>query len=119
MSQFQYRNKNQNFISNFVFQFIKKTKWHFGYTDQGAPDNIPEIASKGALQDLYKDAPKGTPEVALKGALHVAVELQLFMLSSMHKSVQNDSIQCEIESALFVALEGASKISFQGELKTT
>ena len=33
VSKFQYRNKNQNFISNFVFQFIKKTKWHFGYTD--------------------------------------------------------------------------------------
>ena len=33
MSQSQYRNKNQDFISNFVFQFIKKTKWHFGYTD--------------------------------------------------------------------------------------
>ena len=33
VSKFQYRNKNQNFISNFVFQFTKKTKWHFGYTD--------------------------------------------------------------------------------------
>ena len=33
MSQPQYRNKNQNFISNFVFQFIEKTKWHFRYTD--------------------------------------------------------------------------------------
>ena len=26
MFQFQYRNKNQNFISNFVFQFIKKKR---------------------------------------------------------------------------------------------
>ena len=33
MSQLQYRNENQNFISNFVFQFIKKAKWHFSYTD--------------------------------------------------------------------------------------
>ena len=33
MSQLQYRNENQNFVSNFVFQFIKKMKWHFGYTD--------------------------------------------------------------------------------------
>ena len=33
MSQLQYRNENQNFISNFVFQFIKKTKWHFRYRD--------------------------------------------------------------------------------------
>ena len=29
MSQFQYRNKNQNFISNFVFQFIKKNDMAF------------------------------------------------------------------------------------------
>ena len=29
MSQLQYRNGSQNFISNFVFQFIKKMKWHF------------------------------------------------------------------------------------------
>ena len=33
MSQFQYRNENQNSISNFVFQFVRKMKWHFGYTD--------------------------------------------------------------------------------------
>ena len=33
MSQLQYRNENQNYLSNFIFQFIKKTKWHFGYTD--------------------------------------------------------------------------------------
>ena len=32
MSQLQHRNENQNFISNFVLQFIKKTKWHFRYT---------------------------------------------------------------------------------------
>ena len=33
MSQLQIRNKNQNFISNLVFQFIKKMKWHFRFTD--------------------------------------------------------------------------------------
>ena len=33
MSQLQYRNENRNFISIFVFQFIKKTKGHFRYTD--------------------------------------------------------------------------------------
>ena len=33
MSQLLYREENQNFVSNFVFQFIKKTKWHFRYTD--------------------------------------------------------------------------------------
>ena len=25
--------KSKHKILNFVFQFIKKTKWHFGYTD--------------------------------------------------------------------------------------
>ena len=38
----------------------------------GAPDSTPEIAPKGALQDLYKDAQKGTSEVALIGAIQVA-----------------------------------------------
>ena len=33
LSQLHYRNENLNFISNFIFQFIKKTKWHVGYTD--------------------------------------------------------------------------------------
>ena len=36
------------------------------------------------------------PEAALKGALQVALELHLFMQLSMPKSVQNDSIECEI-----------------------
>ena len=31
--QLQYRNENQIFITNCVFQFIKKMKWHFRYTD--------------------------------------------------------------------------------------
>ena len=30
MSQLQYRNENQNFISNFVFQFIKKRNGTLG-----------------------------------------------------------------------------------------
>ena len=28
ISQLQYRNENQNIIPNFIFQFVKKTKWH-------------------------------------------------------------------------------------------
>ena len=39
MSQLQFRKENQNFISNFLFQFIKKMKWHFGYTDSRASSN--------------------------------------------------------------------------------
>ena len=54
------------------------------------------IAPKGALKDLYKDAEEGVPEAALKGTLQVALELHLFMQLSMPKSVQNDSIECEI-----------------------
>ena len=34
-------------------------------------------------------------------------------------SIQNDSIKGEIEEACYAALEGASKISFHGALKTT
>ena len=30
MPQLQYRNENQNFNSNFVFQYIKKAKWNLG-----------------------------------------------------------------------------------------
>ena len=33
MSQLKYWKETQNFISNFVFQFIKKMLWHFRYTD--------------------------------------------------------------------------------------
>ena len=36
LSQLQYRNENQNFISNFISQFIKKTNLYFGYTDLDA-----------------------------------------------------------------------------------
>ena len=30
----------QNYISNFIFQFIKKMKWHFGYTDSKTLENM-------------------------------------------------------------------------------
>ena len=32
--------KSKYRILNFVFQFIKKTKWHFGYTDSIQYNNI-------------------------------------------------------------------------------
>ena len=42
MSQLQYSNENENFISNFVFQFTKKMKWHFRYADSlQQPKNHP------------------------------------------------------------------------------
>ena len=31
------KSKSKYRILNFVFQFIKNTKWHFGYTDSCAP----------------------------------------------------------------------------------
>ena len=40
------------------------------------------------------------------------------MQLSMHKTVQYDSVKGEIEVAPYAALEGASKISFLGALKT-
>ena len=36
----------------------------------------------------------------------------------MHKSIPNDSIKGEIEDTCYATLEGASKISFYGALKT-
>ena len=88
---------------------------HWGALDgiiYGASDNTPEIVPKGALPDLCKDARKGAPEVALKAVLQATLEFHLFMYLSMHKCVQNDSIKYEIEGALYVTLEGTSKISF-------
>ena len=41
--QLQFRNENQNFISNFIFQFIKKTKWHLGYTDSCYTSSTREV----------------------------------------------------------------------------
>ena len=40
ISQLQYRSENQNFISNLVFQFIKKMKWHFRCTDSHLQFNM-------------------------------------------------------------------------------
>ena len=36
---------------------------------------------------IHKNAQEGAPDFALKGALLVALELHLFMQSSVHKSV--------------------------------
>ena len=41
LSELQYWNENQNYISNFIFQLMKKTKWHFGYTDLAHLTLIP------------------------------------------------------------------------------
>ena len=40
------------------------------------------------------------------------------MLLSVLKSVQNDSIKCEIKEAVYAATEGASNIPFEEALKT-
>ena len=56
-------------------------------------------------------------EVQIKGALQVAIELHLKMHIVVHllaqKSSQSNSIKGEHEEALYVALEGAPKISLQ------
>ena len=36
---------------------------------------------------IHKDTREGAPDIALKGTLLVAIELQLFMQLSMHKTV--------------------------------
>ena len=41
---------------------------------------------------VHKGAQEGVPDAALKVTPLVALELDLFMQLSMHKSVQNDSI---------------------------
>ena len=66
-------------------------------------------------------APDGSPEVTptieieIKGTVEVTTEMQLKMHMVMHllvqKSARNDSIKRELEEALYVALEGAPKIS--------
>ena len=45
LPKLEYRNENQNYISYFIFQFIKKMKWHFGYTD------FPPTFLDGTLRD--------------------------------------------------------------------
>ena len=65
------------------------------------------------LQDLYKDEKKRAPEIWIKGALQGALVLHLFMQLSIHKSVQNDSVEGEIEEVIYAALEGSSKISLR------
>ena len=49
LSQRQYRNENLNLISNFVFQSIKKTKWHFGDTDYPTSQRIKTAITWKAL----------------------------------------------------------------------
>ena len=71
-----------------------------------------ELHLKVHFKDLYKGTQKDEPEIALKGALQVTLELHLFRQFSVHKSVQYDSVEREIEVALYAKLEDASKISF-------
>ena len=48
--------KSKYRILNFVFQFLKKTKWHFGYTDSRSLKNIemfPEAAAHSLKSKRY------------------------------------------------------------------
>ena len=69
-----------------------------------------ELYLKVYFKIYVKMHKKVDPDNALKGALQVALKLHLFLLLSMYKSLTNDSIKGEIE--------GASKISFYGALRT-
>ena len=70
-------------------------------------------AVEGAPDGSSENTP--TFEVEIKGALEVTIELHLKMHKVVHllvqKSSQNNSIKGELEEALYVALEGAPKIS--------
>ena len=58
---------------------------------------------------------KPTFEVEIKGGLEITIELRLKIHMVVHllvqKSSQNNSIKGESEETLYVALEGAPKIS--------
>ena len=58
---------------------------------------------------------RGTTENKLKATFQVALKLHLLIHLSMHNSITNDSGKREVR---YAALEGASKISFYGALKT-
>ena len=62
---------------------------------------------------------KGAPAIALNLSLQVALDLHFFMQMSMHKRVQINSIKGKIDETYYDALEGASKFSYYGALKTT
>ena len=52
---------------------------------------------------------KGTPTFAVTIELHLKIQMVVSLL--VQKSSQNNSIKCILEEALYVALEGAPKIS--------
>ena len=70
-------------------------------------------AVEGAPDGSFENTP--TFEVEIKRALEVTIELHLKMDKVVHllvqKSSQNNSIKGELEETLYVALEGAPKIS--------
>ena len=53
MSQLQYSNENENFISNFVFQFTKKMKLHFRYTDSPQQPKTQPPKGKGKTYLIF------------------------------------------------------------------
>lgn len=82
----------------------------------GAPEGRCVCAPKSALQDLYKYVPEGSFKVGLKSALEVKVELHSNFHMLMHllaqKCAENKSMNGELETSLYVALEEAPKIFF-------
>ena len=78
-----------------------------------------EGAPKSVLWDLYKDVPEGSFEVHAR--LHFKIELpfKLHMMTHLlvYKSAKSNSVKGEFKCSIYVALEGAPKIFFQGALK--
>ena len=44
--------KSKYRILNFVFQFIKNTKWHFGYTDSGRSNKYKKYYLKASSKTI-------------------------------------------------------------------
>ena len=54
MSQLQHKNQNQNFISSFLFQLIKKPRWHFRFSNYVNIVNVL-VSNKSFSSYLYDD----------------------------------------------------------------
>ena len=89
-------------------------KWQRGCTWRFTWFKYEHVSAvESAPGGLSEDTP--TFEAEIKGELYVATEIYLKMHMVVHllaqKSSQNNSIKGEHEEALYVALEGAPKIS--------
>ena len=76
-------------------------------------DNALKYEHSSAVEGALDDSSEGTPtfEVSINGEVEITIELhlkiQMVMNMLVQKNAQNDSIKCELEEALYFALEDA------------